>query len=146
MTIGPETLILLDTSVVLHLARNDATGQAIESEYSLTSRRDRPLISTITEGELLGFAYYRQWGQHKLEALRAMLDNFIRVDAGLPDVVERYAQLYAEAKRRGAPCGQNDLWIAATAKAAGAVLLTCDKDFAWLDPDYLTVFTVATVH
>ncbi len=142
MTVGPETLILLDTSVVLHLARNDATGQAIETQYSLTSRRDRPLISSVTEGELLAFAYSRQWGQCKLDALRRMLDNFVRVDAGLPAVVEWYAQLHAEAKRRGAPRGQNDLWIAATAKAAGAVLLTTDKDFDWLDPDYLKVFRV----
>ena len=146
MTIGPETLILLDTSVVLHLARNDATGQAIEARYSLASRRDRPVISTITEGELLGFAYFRRWGQHKLEALRTMLDNFVRVDAGLPDVVEWYAKFYAEARRTGAPCGQNDLWIAATAKAAGAVLLTCDRDFEWLHPKYLQVFRFATDH
>ena len=140
MTIGPETLILLDTSVVLHLARNDATGQAIESQYSLALRRDRPLISSITEGELLGFAYFRRWGQHKQDALREMLGNFVRVDAGLPDVVEWYAQFHAEAKRRGMGLGQNDLWIAATAKAAGAVLLTCDKDFNWLHPHYLKVF------
>ena len=142
MTIGRETLILLDTSVVLHLARNDATGQAIDADYSLASRRDRPLISSITEGELLGLAYSRHWGQHKLDALHKMLGNLVRVDAGLPLVVEWYAKLHAEAKRRGAPCGQNDLWIAATAKAAGAALLTCDKDFDWLDPDFVKVFRV----
>jgi tRNA(fMet)-specific endonuclease VapC len=134
VTIGPDSLVLLDTSVVIHLARNDVTGQAIECRYSLTSRRDRPLISTVTEGELLGFAYFRRWGQHKLEALRTMLDNFVRVDAGLPAVVEWYAQFHAEARHRGTGLGQNDLWIAATARAAGAVLLTCDRDFEWLHP------------
>lgn len=140
MTIGQETLVLLDTSVVLHLARNDTTGRAIESRFRLTLRRDRPLISTVTEGELLALAYSRQWSPKKLEALRKMLENFVRVDAGLAPVVEWYAKLDAEARRRGAPRGQNDLWIAATAKATGAVLLTCDKDFDWLDPDYLKVF------
>jgi predicted nuclease of predicted toxin-antitoxin system len=30
--------------------------------------------------------------------------------------------------------GKNDLWIAATAVAAQAVLLTTDKDFAFLIP------------
>jgi len=140
VTIGQETLVLLDTSVVLHLARNDTTGRAIESRFRLTSRRDRPLISTVTEGELLALAYSRQWSPKKLEALRKMLENFVRVDAGLAPVVEWYAKLDAEARRRGAPRGQNDLWIAATAKATGAVLLTCDKDFDWLDPDYLKVF------
>ncbi|HOP77794.1 MAG TPA: PIN domain-containing protein, partial [Thermogutta sp.] len=111
-----------------------------ESRFRLTSRRDRPLISTVTEGELLALAYSRQWSPKKLEALRKMLENFVRVDAGLAPVVEWYAKLDAEARRRGAPRGQNDLWIAATAKATGAVLLTCDKDFDWLDPDYLKVF------
>jgi predicted nuclease of predicted toxin-antitoxin system len=71
-----------------------------------------------------------------------MLRNFVCVGAGLPSVVESYAKLYAEARRSGAPCGQNDLWIGATAKAAEAVLLTCDKDFDWLDPHYLKVFRV----
>ena len=34
---------------------------------------------------------------------------------------------------------QNDMWIAATAKAAGAVLLTGDSDFRWLDPHFIRV-------
>jgi len=144
--IGPQTLILLDTSVVLHLARNDLTGKSIESQYSLTSRRERPLISSVTEGELLALAYSRQWGQRKIDALHEMLGNFVRVDAGLPEIVEWYAKLFAEARIRGASRGQNDLWIAATAKAVGAVLLTCDKDFDWLHPDHVHVVRVENAH
>jgi tRNA(fMet)-specific endonuclease VapC len=34
--------------------------------------------------------------------------------------------------------GKNDLWIAATAKASGAVLLTTDADFNHLDPAHIT--------
>ena len=34
--------------------------------------------------------------------------------------------------------GKNDLWIAATAMATGATLLTTDKDFDHLDPTFLT--------
>jgi len=33
--------------------------------------------------------------------------------------------------------GQNDLWIAAAAKATGATLLTTDRDFDHLDPTQL---------
>ena len=33
---------------------------------------------------------------------------------------------------------QNDLWIAATAAAPGAVLMTTDTDFDHLDPQFLT--------
>lgn len=35
--------------------------------------------------------------------------------------------------------GKNDLWIAATASAIDATLITSDKDFDHLDGNYLTV-------
>jgi predicted nucleic acid-binding protein len=38
---------------------------------------------------------------------------------------------------RGAKYGQNDLWIAATAVAADAFLLTTDKDFDYLIPSHV---------
>lgn len=33
--------------------------------------------------------------------------------------------------------GKNDLWIAATARAAGATLITTDKDFDHLHPAFI---------
>ena len=42
-----HTLVLLDTNVLVHLARQDATGVWIEDQFALTARVDRPLISTI---------------------------------------------------------------------------------------------------
>lgn len=42
-----HALVLLDTSVLVHLARQDATGVWIENHFALTARADRPLISTI---------------------------------------------------------------------------------------------------
>ena len=109
MTISPRQLLLLDTNVLIHLARNDAIGQDIETRYSLTHRPEPPLLSTIVEGELLSFAYYRQWGQEKIQRLRSLLKNLVRVDAGLPKVVECYAQLSALARSQGKTMGQNDL-------------------------------------
>jgi len=35
-------LVLLDTNVIVHLARYDATGQAIEEQYALRTRPERP--------------------------------------------------------------------------------------------------------
>ena len=54
-----HTLVLLDTSVLVHLARQDPTGVWIENQFALTARADRLLISTITEGEILGFSRQR---------------------------------------------------------------------------------------
>ena len=65
MSISASQLVLLDTCVVIHLARNDKTGQHMEYTLSLTTRAERPLISTVVEGELLGFAKHRGWGNKK---------------------------------------------------------------------------------
>ncbi len=139
MKVSSSQLAVLDTTVVVHLARNDATGQAIEAQHSFTSRPDRPLLSTIVEGEMLALAYGWNWGDKKIAALRKLLSELVRVDAGMPEIVEAYAELHAEARRTGKSCGENDLWIAATAKAAHATLFTCDKDFNWMHPDHVAV-------
>lgn len=61
MMLPSHVLVLLDTSVLVHLARRDPTGALIENHFALTARADRPLISTITEGEILGFSRQRNW-------------------------------------------------------------------------------------
>ena len=50
MSISPADILVLDTSVVVDIARNNRSGQAILEPYSLRSRTDRPLISVITKG------------------------------------------------------------------------------------------------
>jgi predicted nucleic acid-binding protein len=140
-----STLILLDTSVLVHLARQDATGRWVESEYSLAARLERPLISTITEGEILGFARQRNWGPTKLTELNRILGELVRVDAGIAEIVGTYADLTVLDVRGGHNTKDNDLWIAATANATGAVLLTCDHDFDWLNPDFIPVYWIAQV-
>ena len=57
----------------------------------------------------------------------------------------RYADLSVLDLRGGHNTKDNDLWIAATAKATGAVLLTCDHDFDWLNPATITVYWIAQV-
>ncbi|MBX3442213.1 MAG: PIN domain-containing protein [Planctomyces sp.] len=44
----------------------------------------------------------------------------------------------------GLNIGENDVWIAATARVTGAALLTCDADFTRLPPDLIRVEFVAT--
>ena len=131
-----HTLVLLDTNVLVHLARQDATGTWIENRFALAARVDRPLISTIAEGEILGFARQRNW---------SLLGEVVRVDAGLSQVVDAYADLTVLDVHGGHNTKDNDLWIAATAKATGTVLLTCDHDFDWLNPETITVVWIAQV-
>lgn len=75
---------------------------------------------------------YRGWGEERRRTLDELLAEFVSVDAGHPSVVEAYAELYARARAKGQPQGENDLWIAASAKATGAALITADHDFDWL--------------
>ena len=140
-----HTLVLLDTNVLVHLARQDATGAWIENRFALAARVDRPLISTIAEGEILGFARQRNWGPEKTTQLERLLGEVVRVDAGLSQVVDAYADLTVLDVHGGHNTKDNDLWIAATAKATGAVLLTCDHDFDWLNPETITVVWIAQV-
>jgi tRNA(fMet)-specific endonuclease VapC len=135
-------LIFLDTNVLVDLVRNNERGRRMNSEHKLTERAERPLFSTVTEGEILGLARVWHWGTRKLDQLHELLNQLVRVDAGLPAVVNAYAELYAESRASGNPTGENDLWIAATAKATGAVLLTHDTDFDWMKPPLLHVFRV----
>ena len=96
----------------------------------------------MVEGEILALGRMWGWGHTKIAALKALLSNLVRVDAGLPEIVATYAELYCEATLEGKPRGENDLWIAATAAATGAALVTCDADFAWLHPTHLTLHLV----
>jgi hypothetical protein len=43
--------------------------------------------------------------------------------------VAAYSQIKATRQRQGLGLDENDLWIAATAKALGAVLVSSDRDF-----------------
>jgi tRNA(fMet)-specific endonuclease VapC len=134
-------LIVLDTNILVDLVRSNDRGRQINQRYRLTERAERPLFSSVTEGEILGLARLPkwQWGEPKLRQLEELLAKLVRVDAGLRQVVDAYAELYAKSYATGNPTGENDLWIAATAMATGSVLLTRDGDFDWIKPPLLTV-------
>ncbi|NQV25487.1 MAG: PIN domain-containing protein [Rhodopirellula sp.] len=129
----------------MHWIRQNDTGVFLRDTYRLHERMDRPIYSTIVEGELRSLVRIWNWGEAKLNLLDEILAELVRVDAGLPDVVKAYAEIYAADRAGGHNTGQNDMWIAATAKAAGAVLLTCDDDCAWMNPDLVAIEHVPTV-
>ena len=61
-----------------------------------------------------------------------MLDAYVEIDLD--------SQNHADGARN---MGKNDLWIAACAKAAGATLLTTDKDFNHLEETMVSVAFIA---
>lgn len=144
MTLRPNDLISLDTNVLVHWIRQNDTGVHLRESYKLHERMDRPIYSTIVEGELRALAGFLRWEPEKLKRLEEILSELVRVDAGLPDVVKAYAEIYIADRTGGHNTGQNDMWIAATTKAAGAVLLTCDDDCLWMNSNIVAVEYVRT--
>lgn len=133
-----HALILLDTSVLVHLFRNDDIGQKVAADNSLLERSEKPLISIVTVGEALAIAEKNGWGKPKKDRLTVLLTQLVVVDINSLNVLVKYATIDAWCKSNGKCLGKNDLWIAATASAVGAHLLTCDQDYAPLDPLFLT--------
>ncbi|MFO1000975.1 MAG: type II toxin-antitoxin system VapC family toxin [Planctomycetaceae bacterium] len=145
MTLRSSDLISLDTNVLVHWIRQNAVGIQLRDTYRLHERTDRPIYSTVVEGEIRALAKVWKWGTDKLNSLDEILAELVRVDAGLPDVVKAYAEISAADMAGGHNTGQNDMWIAATTKAAGGVLLTCDIDCVWMHPRLVNVEHVPTV-
>jgi tRNA(fMet)-specific endonuclease VapC len=130
---APRSL-LLDTGIVVLLCRGGDAGKQLDARYGLTWRRDVPLVSVISVGELRAFARNASWGGAKEMRLKELLGNLTIVDVNRDPVLTAYADVSAHLKQSGRPIGQNDIWIAATARATGATLLTTDKDFDVLHP------------
>lgn len=137
--IPQSSLVLLDTNVLVHLARGKDAGQKLNADYQLQARPETPLISVVTVGECLAFAKKCHWGQKKEDVLKKLLRRLVVVDISRPTVLERYAELDAFAQANGFGLGKNDLWIAATASATSSHLLTTDKDFLPLNSEYVNV-------
>ena len=138
-------LYLLDTSVMLPMVRGDELGNYIRQKFELEKHSTRALVSIVSHGELWVMAERRKWEGKKREALKTMLDNVVTVDLNAGAIVRAYVEIDIanQAVSAGAKqLSQNDMWIAATAKAAGASLLTADKDFSHLDPTHLVVLYV----
>jgi tRNA(fMet)-specific endonuclease VapC len=119
-------LLLLDTSVILHLLRGKATGLAIDAAYELRKRAGRPLASVVSVGEILSFAAQRRWGTDKVDQLKKLVEELVVVDIRSQSVLQCYAEIDSFLVSIGCKVGDNDAWIAATAAATNAVLLTTD--------------------
>ncbi|SFH82809.1 type II toxin-antitoxin system VapC family toxin [Planctomicrobium piriforme] len=139
--------LLLDTNIIVHLLRNGELGQSIDSAYQLRTSLASSLICVVTIGEMRSLARKLKWGQRKQDELQQTLEELVWIDISSDAVLDAYSEIddFSEKVVKPArPLGQNDIWIAAVARATGATLLTTDKDFdhlqgkfidrIWIDP------------
>lgn len=132
------TPILLDTNILIYLARGGAASERLEARFGLRSRPLTPWISVVTVGEMLAFAERNSWGRRRVDAMQQLISNLVVVDIRTDAVLHAYAAVDTHMTRAGTRMDQqNDVWIAATASAMGAVLLTTDRDFDPLHPTHL---------
>ena len=75
-------------------------------------------------------AEYNDWSPPKRSALRKMLDSLVTLDL-TNEVVQAYVEidLFSRKLKPAVTMQKNDVWIAASAKATDAILLTTDTDF-----------------
>ena len=132
-------LLVLDTNILVHLARGKAAGRKLDSDYKLSTATFRPAVCVVTVGECMSIARYNNWGARKRELLQELFRQLVVADINDPDVLDAYAELDAWCRKAGRTMAKNDLWIAAVVRSQSGWLLTCDSDFAPLHPDLVEV-------
>jgi tRNA(fMet)-specific endonuclease VapC len=125
-------IFLLDTSAISALMREDAR---IGSWLSSVETDSYIVTCTIARGEILfglgKLASGRRRGE--LEQKAQKLFAVLPCEPVPPAAADHYANVKLEQQRRGIPLDENDLWIAATALAIGATLVSSDSDFQRID-------------
>ncbi|HEY6351639.1 MAG TPA: type II toxin-antitoxin system VapC family toxin [Candidatus Angelobacter sp.] len=111
---------LLDTNIFIYIRQNHPPK--VQTRF----RRLKPgeaVLSVITYGEL---AYGAEKSQQKARALQQLteLTQLIPVLALPEDAAHTYGEFRATLEAQGQVIGNNDLWIAAHAKAANLTLVT----------------------
>lgn len=136
--IAPDARIVLDTSVLVKILQGKEDGTRIESTYELGRRTSTPYISVVTVGELRAFSRSAKWGAEKRARLDDLLAELVIVDINSRDVLDAFADVSTFLKERGRTIGDNDRWIAATAKVLQATVLTTDRHFERLHPEMVS--------
>ena len=106
-------------------------GARIRARISALAPTDRAVICTITRGEVLYGLERLPHGKRRSDLETEAMHLFAQLAClSVPEAAgDRYAHIKWETERKGTPLDENDLWIAATALAIGAVLVTTDSDF-----------------
>lgn len=111
---------LLDTNICIHIRRRRPP------EVLARFRELQPgeaVLSVITYGELV-YGLEKSEVRDRARERLAELAGLLQVMALPPNAAEFYGSIRAALEAEGNVIGNNDLWIAAHAKAAGLVLVT----------------------
>ena len=115
---------LLDTNICIYI-RQHRPMKVLERFENLSP--GEAVLSVITYGELVYGAVKSQNRIERLKNLREMA-QLLPVLPLPEDAGTRYGEIRADLESKGQRIGNNDLWIAAHAKAAGLTLVTNNEN------------------
>jgi len=115
-----EARFLLDTNICIYIRRKKP--EEVLRRFR-TLKQGEAALSVITFGELVYGAEKSAQRAAALELVRELAQ--VLPVLGLPETAaDAYGTMRAELERKGQMIGNNDLWIAAHAKAARLTLVT----------------------
>ena len=137
---------LLDTNILLGFIREAQWALRARADHNLGDRETLVFTSVICQGEMLALAEKNGWGHKKRTRLEQVLNEIPTLGISRRSILDAYARIDAWTHGRlvaspnnspppkpAVSMKQNDIWIAATAHASGATLLSTDTDFQHLD-------------
>lgn len=122
-----EARFLLDTNICIYIRRKKP--DALLKRFG-TLRHGEAVLYVITFGELM---YGAEKSEHRALALKQLqeLSGLLPVMSLPATTAQTYGSMRAALERKGLMIGNNDLWIAAHAKASALTLVTNNvREFA----------------
>jgi tRNA(fMet)-specific endonuclease VapC len=121
---------LLDTNICIYIAKDNP--QAVRARFAQHAL-DELVMSVVTLGELR-FGAEKSQARDRAIAVINQLEASMCIAPLTEAVGEHYGQIRATLQRRGELIGNNDLWLAAHARAEGWVLVTNnEREFVRVD-------------
>jgi tRNA(fMet)-specific endonuclease VapC len=116
--------LCLDTSAYSHFQRGDPMLVEILDAAEWVG------VPAVTLGELrTGFLAGSQRIRNETELGGFLASPVVEVLVVDDEVSRHYAEIVSDLRQAGTPLPTNDIWIAATAARAGALVLTYDRHF-----------------
>ena len=125
-------LFLLDSNAFSDLMRKHP---GVQRRFAALGADDRIAISTTVRGEIVYGLERLPTGRRRDELSRQAQELFavLRCEAVPVAAADAYARIKLNRQQQGLSLDENDLWIAATALALDATLVTRDSDFDSLE-------------
>ena len=114
---------LVDTNVITRLLRSD------ERSVELFNQAESISVPSIVAGELFYGAYNSTRKQENLDLFSDFLSQYEIIEVDLT-VAQTYGEIKAQLKKDGFTIPENDIWIAAIAKAKQYTLIAFDDYFS----------------